>query len=116
MIAPLSDGRSRIDSVNIAIEKLDSVNLLGRIDDPAHVLSGGELQRLAFARALASSRPIVLADEPTANLDVKSTRGVISILKSMRRDRSMVVATHDPEVIESADYVVDLKSLISDDE
>lgn len=77
---------------------------------PSH-LSGGEQQRVAIARALSTGAPILLADEPTGNLDGENTRLVLDILQSLAHDegRCVIVVTHDPEVAEKADVVLKMK-------
>ena len=71
-------------------------------------LSGGEQQRIAIARALASGSEIILADEPTGNLDTKNTENVIKILHSLAKDdgRCVIVVTHDLDVAQEADVVL----------
>lgn len=72
-------------------------------------LSGGEQQRLAFARALANDPPILLADEPTGNLDRISERKIIEILNELKdRRKTIVVATHDENILRLADRVFNL--------
>ena len=70
-------------------------------------LSGGEQQRVAIARALSSGAKVILADEPTGNLDAGNTVNVIRILGQLAHDKSycVIVVTHDPEVAELADRV-----------
>ena len=74
-------------------------------------LSGGEQQRVAIARSLCSGAPVLLADEPTGNLDGENTRIVMEILRRLAHEegRCVIVVTHDPEVAESADRVLRMK-------
>jgi len=72
-------------------------------------LSGGEQQRVAIARALANNPPIILADEPTANLDSKTGRLIIDLLQALRRDdRTVIIATHDTDIAAKADAVLEM--------
>ncbi len=74
-------------------------------------LSGGEQQRVAIARALANDPKIVLADEPTSNLDTETGKKIVSLLYSICKEgeKTMVVTTHDPEIIEKADRVLKMR-------
>ncbi|MCL2603179.1 MAG: ABC transporter ATP-binding protein [Defluviitaleaceae bacterium] len=74
-------------------------------------LSGGEQQRVAIARALASGAKLILADEPTGNLDSANGNAVMDILRHLAhtRDYCVVIVTHNPEIAESADYVYKMK-------
>ena len=74
-------------------------------------LSGGEQQRVAIARSLCSGAPVLLADEPTGNLDGENTRTVMDILRRLahEEDRCVIVVTHDPEVAAAADLVLRMK-------
>lgn len=74
-------------------------------------LSGGQMQRVAIARALASDSPVILADEPTGNLDEETSREIIEILKkyAKAKDKCVIVVTHSKEVIDEADIVLDIK-------
>ena len=89
---------------------LNLVNLSGyerrRIDS----LSGGQQQRVAIARALASEAPVILADEPTGNLDDSTAGEIIGILKKLaqERDKCVIVVTHSKEVANAADVVMEL--------
>jgi ABC-type lipoprotein export system ATPase subunit len=83
-------------------ELLDSIGLSSIGEALPHELSGGEIQRVAFARAIAHSPSILLVDEPTASLDTINGRQLIHLMRKLITDQSctLVVATHDPEVIE----------------
>ncbi len=74
-------------------------------------LSGGEQQRVAIARSLCSGAPVLLADEPTGNLDGENTKIVMDILRRLAHEegRCVIVVTHDPEVAEAADLVLRMK-------
>ena len=77
---------------------------------PSH-LSGGEQQRVAIARTLAQGCKIILADEPTGNLDSTNTRNIVEILRSLAHDDgcTVIIVTHDPAVAEHADAVLQMK-------
>lgn len=74
-------------------------------------ISGGEKQRVAIARALAMDRRLLLADEPTGNLDEENTKGVVELLKKLAHEenRCVIIVTHDLEVMEEADEVYHMK-------
>ena len=75
-------------------------------------LSGGQQQRVAIARALVSSAPVILADEPTGNLDENTASEIIEILKKLAKERNkcVIVVTHSKEVARAADTVFELKN------
>ena len=77
---------------------------------PAH-LSGGEQQRVAIARTLAQGCKIILADEPTGNLDTANTKNVVEILKQLAHEEgcTVIIVTHDPSVAETADMVLQMR-------
>ena len=97
-----------------AVEKarklLEMVSLGGREDHRPAELSGGEQQRVAIARALVNAPELVLADEPTGNLDSKTGTEIIELLKSLRVERqtALVIATHDEKVAAHAQRVIEL--------
>ncbi|EMD17118.1 hypothetical protein HMPREF9943_00681 [Eggerthia catenaformis OT 569 = DSM 20559] len=74
-------------------------------------LSGGQQQRVAIARALVSEAPIILADEPTGNLDENTAMDIINILKSSAKERNkcVIVVTHSPQLASAADIILELK-------
>ncbi len=98
---PLLLGGSRFASASTKARRLlTDVGLDGRFDHRPHQLSGGERQRVAVARALAGSPAVVLADEPTGNLDRESAEGVVEVMARLARDTgtSFVVVTHDRDI------------------
>ena len=76
-----------------------------------NMLSGGEQQRVAIARTLVSGNEIVLADEPTGNLDSENSKNIVEILKQLAHEenRCVIIVTHDPAVAEAADVVIRMK-------
>ena len=91
-------------------ELLNAVGLSDKIDKRPNELSGGQQQRVAVARALASKPTFILADEPTANLDSKSTANLLDIMAKLNKDENVtfVFSTHDQRVIDRARRVVTL--------
>jgi putative ABC transport system ATP-binding protein len=92
-------------------ELLELVGLAGRANHRPHELSGGEQQRVAIARALANRPRLLLADEPTGQLDSHTGRDIMALIRSIIRSEgtTAIVATHDPALIDLADRVLELR-------
>lgn len=100
-----------IDAHKRAVELLAAVGLQDRQSHYPVQLSGGEQQRVAVARAFACHPPILLADEPTGNLDSVTGRQVIDLLLSLNRDHgsTLVLVTHDPDLASCAERIISLR-------
>ena len=94
-----------------AMELLDAVGLKDMIDKRPPRLSGGEQQRVAVARAISTDTRLVLADEPTANLDSTSAAQLLDLMETLNRERGVtfLFSTHDPRVVERARRVIRLR-------
>jgi putative ABC transport system ATP-binding protein len=101
---------SKIDS-KVAREALAKVGLTDRMNHKPSELSGGEQQRVAVARALAKNPPIILADEPTGNLDSHSSKDIMSILTSLHKEQNitLVMITHDPNIAHYCQRIVHIE-------
>ena len=91
-----------------ALQLLEMVGLSGRVNHRPDELSGGEQQRVAIACALANDPPLILADEPTGEVDRESARGIVKLLVGLGRDygKTVIIATHNPEVARSTDRIL----------
>lgn len=98
-------------SKELALKALAQVGLEGRELHKTNQLSGGEMQRVAIARALVNSPSLLLADEPTGNLDTKTGNDIMAVLKKLNKDNNItiVLVTHDPEVAEAAEKTIFLR-------
>lgn len=96
--------KERIRLSEIALEK---VGLKARMDHKPSEMSGGQQQRVAIARAIAQAPPVILADEPTGNLDSSSTKEIMEILKGLHAEgRTVILITHDNEIAERAKRII----------
>lgn len=104
-------GKSREEREKRTIELLEEVGLAERMDSRPNKLSGGQQQRVAVARALASKPKFILADEPTANLDSKSTENLLEIMEKLNREENItfIFSTHDQRVVNKAKRVITIQ-------
>jgi putative ABC transport system ATP-binding protein len=107
----------RQDPRAAALATLSQVDLDARVDHFPHELSGGEQQRVAIARALATGNPILLADEPTGELDFRTGVQILELLHAQTHsadggpgERAVIVVTHNREIARAADRVIELSS------
>ncbi len=103
-------GRPKAEREQRTHDLLKAVGLEERLDSRPNKLSGGQQQRVAVARALASKPKFVLADEPTANLDSKSTENLLDIMEKLNREEKItfIFSTHDQRVVRKARRVITL--------
>ena len=102
------NGRNR---KQVATEALEAVGLGDRIHHRPNELSGGQMQRVAIARALVNNPAIIMADEPTGNLDTKAGDELMTLLRNLNKDRgtTLIIVTHDPEIAELTDRVISIR-------
>ncbi|MDD6660015.1 MAG: ABC transporter ATP-binding protein [Eubacteriales bacterium] len=103
-------GMSKQERREISKDALERVGLGSRMNHLPAEMSGGQQQRVAVARAIAARPPVILADEPTGNLDTKSTKEVMAILHELKDEgRTVIVITHDNEIAEEAERVIRIR-------
>ena len=103
-------GMPKQERREISQNALERVGLGGRMNHLPAEMSGGQQQRVAVARAIAARPPVILADEPTGNLDTKSTKEVMAILHELKDEgRTVIVITHDNEIAEEAERVIRIR-------
>lgn len=103
------NGVSKEERVERAKSLLERFGLGHRLKHHPKELSGGEMQRVAIARAMGNEPPLVLADEPTGNLDSKSGQIIYELLKEVARERTVIVVTHDERLAHLADRVLHIR-------
>ena len=106
-LGQLSDAQMR----DRAAELLDGVGLGDKLRRPSRHLSGGEQQRVAIARALANDPRVILADEPTGNLDTANSERAFDLLQNLvhERGKALLLATHNPAIAEACDWIHEMK-------
>jgi lipoprotein-releasing system ATP-binding protein len=106
-LGQLSDNEMRERAAGL----LESVGLGNKLRRPSRHLSGGEQQRVAIARALANDPRIILADEPTGNLDTTNSERAFELLQNLvhERGKALLLATHNPAIAEASDWIHEMK-------
>ncbi|MEG0456940.1 MAG: ABC transporter ATP-binding protein [Oscillospiraceae bacterium] len=100
-------GINKVQRKQIAKDALEKVGLEQRLSHKPNQLSGGQQQRVAIARAIAAKPPIILADEPTGNLDSKSGNDIMDILHMLHNEgKTVIIITHDKEIAAKAQRVI----------
>ena len=103
-------GVSKKEREELAVDSLKAVGLEHRMDHKPSEMSGGQQQRVAIARAIAARPPVILADEPTGNLDSRSTQEIMEVLKELHRSgRTVILITHDDEIAAQVNRVIRIK-------
>jgi len=102
-------GYDKKQRAEIALKVLDSVGLADRVNHKPNELSGGQRQRVAIARALVNSPSIILADEPTGNLDSKTSEEILNVLKEVHsQGNTIIIVTHEESIAQQAERIIRL--------
>jgi putative ABC transport system ATP-binding protein len=111
MLAGKYGGMKKKQSLERAKSLLETVGLKERMNHNPNELSGGQQQRVAIARALMNEPAIILADEPTGELDTKTSLEIMEMLKKLNKDnnQTFLIVTHNPEVAEACKNIIQLK-------
>ena len=100
----------RKERIALSLEALRKVGLEKRLTHKPSEMSGGQQQRVAIARAIAQAPPVILADEPTGNLDSASTKEIMGILRELHEEgRTVILITHDNEIAAQAERIIKIK-------
>lgn len=111
-------GVGKKEREKLAKAALDNVGLKNRMTHRPNEMSGGQQQRVAIARAIAQAPPILLADEPTGNLDSGSSKEIINIIKRLYQEgRTVIIITHDPGIAKQAKRIITISDgkIVSDE-
>ncbi len=110
MLGAFRHGLAPADASGVAMRALERIGMGWSAHRRVGVLSGGERQRVAVAAALVGEPPLLLADEPTAQLDQTNARFVTSAILGLAEETSVVIATHDPAVGQACDRILYLEN------
>jgi putative ABC transport system ATP-binding protein len=101
---------TRKERKSMALDALDKVGLKSHVNHRPNEISGGQKQRVAIARAIASKPKILIADEPTGNLDSKTTEEILNIFKQLHKEGSTIImVTHEPDIAAQCKRIVTIK-------
>lgn len=111
VLLPLLFSKNLSQRKKLAVDALVKLGLKDRLNHKPSELSGGQRQRVSIARAIVNSPKIILADEPTGNLDSKTGQSVLEILRELNQNDgvTVIVVTHDPNIAKSCDRIIQMK-------